>query len=105
VGVGRGCVSVQVLEELFVTLTRKTPRRLDVTSAVAVTEDFAQWTVHAPRSDDVIAAARLNERFQISFWDAMILQSAISLRCDIVYSENLNAGQHYNGVRVVDPFV
>jgi predicted nucleic acid-binding protein len=35
----------------------------------------------------------------------MILQSAISLRCDIVYSENLNAGQHYNGVHVVDPFV
>jgi predicted nucleic acid-binding protein len=100
----RGCVSVQVLQELFVTLTRKIPRPLDAAAALTTVEDLARWTVHVPDADDVIAAARLHKRARLSFWDAMIVQSAMELGCDVLYSEDLNAGQRHDGVLVVDPF-
>ena len=40
----------------------------------------------------------------ISFWDAMIVRSAAKLACPVLYSEKLNEGQIYEGVRVIDPF-
>ncbi len=103
-GDGGGCVSIQVLQELFVTLTRKIPALLDLEAARNVVQDFTKWTVHAPDADDVVAAIRLHERDRISFWDAMIVQSAATLGCDMLYSEDLNAGQRYEGVLVVNPF-
>lgn len=101
---GHGCVSIQVLQELFVTLTRKLPHPLQAEASTNAVEDFARWTVHAPVVEDVLAAIRLHERHGISFWDAMIVQSAAQLGCDVLYSEDLNAGQRYDGVLVVDPF-
>ena len=99
-----GCLSVQVLQELFVTLTRRIATRLDSATAATVVGDYAKWTTHAPGGADVLAAIDLHERFRISFWDAMIVQSAAALGCDVLYSEDLNAGQSYGGVLVVDPF-
>jgi predicted nucleic acid-binding protein len=101
---GHGCVSIQVLQELFVTLTGKLPRSLDADAATNAVEDFARWTVHAPGTEDVLAAIRLHERHHISFWDAMIIRSAGQLGCDVLYTEDLNAGQQYDGVKVVNPF-
>ena len=102
---GRGCVSIQVLQELFVTLTRKLARPLESGSARDVVEALSHWTVHAPTSADVDAAIRIHERYRISIWDAMIVRSAAALGCDTILSEDLNAGQRYDGVLVVDPFV
>lgn len=101
---GNGCVSIQVLQELFVNLTRKLPRPLDANRAARVVEDIARWTVHAPDAADVFDAIRLHERYRISFWDAMIVRSAAVIGCETVLSEDLNAGQRYDGVLVVDPF-
>lgn len=100
----RGCVSVQVLQELFVTLTRKVPQPLDLDSARRVIATISSWTVHAPDAEDVDAAIALHERYHVAFWDAMILRSAINLGCDVLYSEDLNTGQRYDGVLLVDPF-
>ena len=61
--------------------------------------------MHTPTAPDVLAAVDLHERYQISFWDAMILQSAARRGCQVVWSEDLNAGQTYQGVRVVNPFI
>jgi len=101
---GHGRVSIQVLQELFVNLTRKLPRPLDTDAAANVVEDIARWTLHAPDAEDVLAAIRLHERYRISFWDAMIVRSAAALGCETLLSEDLNAGQRYGGVLVVDPF-
>lgn len=101
--VRRGCLSVQVLQEFYVVGTRKlieiAPGDLRMLLA-----DLALWQVHAPTAADVLAAADLHERYQVSFWDALILQSAARLGCPIVWSEDLNAGQVYQGVRVLNPF-
>jgi predicted nucleic acid-binding protein len=53
---------------------------------------------------DVLYAIELHEQMGVSFWDAMILTSTNSLGCRVLYSEDLNAGQSYNGVLVVNPF-
>ena len=99
-----GCVSVQVLQELFVNLTRKVPNPLSARDAATLIEDLSAWTVHSPGVRDVLSAIELHERMSVSFWDAMILTSARSLGCRVLYSEDLSAGQSYDDVLVVNPF-
>ena len=99
-----GCASVQVMQELFVNLTRKVPKPLSVREAAALIEDLSAWTIHSPGVRDVLYAIELHERTGVSFWDAMILTSARSLDCHVLYSEDLSAGQTYDGVLVVNPF-
>jgi predicted nucleic acid-binding protein len=50
------------------------------------------------------AARKIQERFQISYWDAAIVAAAKQLNCEKIYSEDLADGQNYDGVQVVDPF-
>ncbi len=101
---GTGCLSVQVLQELFVTLTRKIPAPLDVGAASLLVSDLSRWQVHAPGSSDVIAAVDVHRRFGVSFWDAMVIHSAGVMGCDVLYTEDLSSGQVYDGVRVLNPF-
>lgn len=100
-----GCVSVQVMQELFVNVTRKVARPLPARDAALLVEDLSAWIVHSPGPWDVLSAIDLHERAGVSFWDAMILASARSLGCRVLYSEDLNAGQSYDGVLVINPFL
>lgn len=102
---GNGCVSIQVLQEYHVTVTRKVPRPLSAEESAQVISGFGYWRVHAPQAEDVIAAIRLQQQFQIAFWDAMIVQSALQLGCAVLWSEDLNAGQRYGQTQVHNPFV
>ncbi|HUY45807.1 MAG TPA: PIN domain-containing protein [Streptosporangiaceae bacterium] len=102
---GDGCLSVQVLQEFFVTVTRKVPKPLDAVSAAAIIADLSHWRVHSPGSDDVLNAIDSHRRHDISFWDAMIICSAASLGCGTLFSEDLNPEQRYDGVRVRNPFL
>lgn len=99
----RGCLSVQVLQEFYVVGARRLIEAAPVDLRV-ILGDLALWHVHAPAAADVLSAVDLHERYQISFWDAMILQSAARLGCAVLWSEDLNAGQRYQGVRVLNPF-
>jgi len=101
---GAGCLSVQVLQEFFVTITRKVPHVLDAAAAESLVRDFTSWTVFAPDEDDVVAAIALHRRAGIAFWDAMVLHSAAAMTCDVVWSEDLNPGQSFEGVTVRSPF-
>jgi predicted nucleic acid-binding protein len=100
-----GCLSVQVLQEFFVTTTRKIPKPLEAPAAGQVINDLALWQVHAPAARDVLAAIDIHQQTGASFWDAMIIRSAQELGCQTLYSEDLNPGQAYAGVRVSNPFL
>ena len=101
---GHGCLSIQVLQEFYVTITRKIANPLLPDLAGQIVGDLGTWHVHSPIVSDVQAAIDLQTRFQISFWDAMIIRSALSLGCDVLWSEDLNPGQSYAGVVVRNPF-
>jgi predicted nucleic acid-binding protein len=101
---GEGCLSVQVLQEFYVTVTRKVARPLDLEAAAQVVADLGRWKTHAPDPHDVLEAIRLHGRGRISFWDAMILHSAAALDCRVLWSEDLKPGRSAAGVVVENPF-
>jgi predicted nucleic acid-binding protein len=99
-----GCLSVQVLQEFFVTVTRKIAKPLDPETAKEIIADLSRWYIHTPAADDVLAAISIHQDTGISFWDSMIVRSAAEIGCTVLYSEDLNVGQEYTGVRVENPF-
>ncbi|MGQ9585537.1 MAG: PIN domain-containing protein [Anaerolineae bacterium] len=101
---GKGCLSIQVLQEFYVTVTQKLPQPLSAEAAAQIISDLSVWRVHRPGVEDVLDAIRLQGRHKVSFWDAMIVTSAIQLGCQTVWSEDLRAGQVYDRIIVVNPF-
>jgi predicted nucleic acid-binding protein len=99
-----GCLSIQVMQEFYVNVTQKVPNRMDNVTAIEIVRDLTYWNVHEPKIDDVINAVDIQLRYQISFWDAMILQSALQLECNLLWSEDLNSGQVYESVKLINPF-
>jgi predicted nucleic acid-binding protein len=89
-----GCLSVQVLQEFFVTTTRKISKPLDAPEAARIIGDLAHWHVHAPAAGDVLAAIEIHQRTRASFWDAMFLRSAKELGCGTLHSEDLTPVRH-----------
>jgi len=100
----RGCISIQVIQE-FTNAALKKRIFTETAKIESVIRDLGEWNVHMPTIEDVLDAARLRERFQLSFWDAMIVHSAAALGCTVFYSEDLNHGQVIDGVRIVNPFL
>ena len=100
----QGCLSIQVLQEFYVNVTQKVAKPLSAEAAEQIIADLAVWEVHRPGVKDVLDAIRLQKRYQVSFWDAMILVSAAQLGCQILWSEDLNPGQVYDQVEVQSPF-
>lgn len=98
------CVSVQVLQELHVTLTQKVAVPVGADTSRHLVDSLCSWRVHQPSCADLAVAIDLQGTAQLSFWDAMILTSAASLECSRLLSEDLNPGQRYGSVAVVNPF-
>lgn len=100
-----GVLSTQVLNEFIVNARRKWRPTPPGSRVEEIVSRYRVWPVHRPDVDDLIAASRLQTRVQLSYWDALIVQSAIALRATRIYSQDLNAGQIIEGVRVVNPLV
>jgi predicted nucleic acid-binding protein len=62
------------------------------------------WNVFVNTAQSILQALEIAERYQISFWDALIVQAAEGFAAEILYTEDLSHGQTYGGVRVVNPF-
>lgn len=101
---GSGVLSVQVLQELFVTLTRKASPPLPPKEARQIVEDLATWRVVEPNSRDVLEAIDISLRWGVSFWDAMVLCAARKGGASVLWSEDLTHGEDYDGVVVSNPF-
>lgn len=101
----QGCISVQVLQELFVSLTKKVNPPLDTELTAQIIRDLSTWQTYVPGKEDVHQAIEICHRYKISFWDAMIIQSAIRIGCRQIWSEDLSETQVYNQVRIINPFV
>lgn len=101
----QAAISVQVMQEFYVNAVGKIARPLTPEQAMARLEAFSRWYVHSPLAADVVAATRLGLRWQLSFWDSMIVSSAIRMGCDVLWTEDLSAGQLIEGLTIRNPFV
>jgi predicted nucleic acid-binding protein len=98
-----GVVSTQVLQELIVNLRRKAGRPLDVKATREIVADYLTWQVVVNGAESILEALDIEGRYQISFWDALVLQAAQASGAEVLYSEDLSSGQKYGSVRVVNP--
>lgn len=101
---GSGCLSVQVLQEFYVTVTQKVPAPLAPDEASRIIADLSHWHVHLAGVGDILDAIDILQRCQLSFWDALIVRSAQALGCNVIWTEDLNPGQCYEGIRALNPF-
>jgi predicted nucleic acid-binding protein len=95
-------LSTQVIQEFYVTASRKLkmPRR-ELRDAVAA---FLVLPLIVADGDVIQSAMRIEERYQISFWDALIVAAAEKGGADVLYTEDLNDGQRYGTVVAKNPF-
>jgi len=100
----QGCLSVQVLQEFYVTVTRKVAQPIQPEEAAVLIRDLSYWRIHTPTAQDVLSAIDLQTYYRISFWDAMVIHSALCLGCGVIWSEDLSDGQMYHQVTVKNPF-
>jgi predicted nucleic acid-binding protein len=99
---GRGVISTQVLQEYYVTATRK----LGVAplAAKSVVQSFRMFEIVQLSPELIEQAIDRSVLSQLSFWDALIVAASAASGCTTIYSEDLNAGQVIGGVKVVNPF-
>jgi len=101
---GSGRVSVQVLCELYVTLTRKLDRPLPRVDAQAVVRSLFAWQPAVVDRSTVEAAWQLQERYALSWWDALIVAAAQTTGSSILLTEDLGHDHVLGAVRAVNPF-
>jgi len=98
-------LSVQVIQEFYARATR--PSRQDPLThedAMLLIESWSRFPIREIDFEIVLAALSTRHRYRISYWDAAIIEAARAAGCDVVLSEDLNRGQDYGGVRVMNPF-
>jgi predicted nucleic acid-binding protein len=99
------CVSVQVLQEFYTQATRPTRRgRLRADEAAILVTAWTRLRVVDLTIAIVERAIATSQRFQISYWDAAVLEAARTAGCSTVLSEDLQHGQDFDGVHVINPF-
>lgn len=99
-----GVVSIQVLQEFYVNVTRKLKKPLSSEKALAIVEEYLTWSVVENTGRLLVNAIELQQRAQLSFWDSMVVQAALDAGCERLYSEDLNDGQRFGSLVVINPF-
>ena len=100
-----GILSVQVLQEFYVNVTRKISRPLTPASARGLIQNYLAWHVETNEPSTVLLASEIGERNLLSFWDALIVASASKAGADRILSEDLNHGQVIEGILIENPFL
>lgn len=97
-----GVVSMQVLQEYFVTVTQKL--KVDSPAARRKVEILSEFDVVAPDVADILAAIDLHRLHGFSFWDALVVRAAKQAGCRVLLSEDFQDGREIDGVKVLNPF-
>jgi predicted nucleic acid-binding protein len=98
-----GALSMQVLQEFYMNVTRKIPRPISRASARLVVNTYTIWCVETTPSE-IFMAFHIEDESHLGFWDALIVAAAIKSGAHRILSEDLNAGQTISGVRIENPF-
>ena len=101
---GEALVSTQVLQELYVVLTRRFRPLVSAATAAKLVDWFSQIDVVQITPSIILAAIATHQRHAMSFWDALIVQAASAGDAERVLSEDLQDGLEIEGVRIENPF-
>lgn len=98
-------LSTQVLHEFYVNVTQKIPSPLPLPTARRIVEHYLAWRVEILEPLATLRASEIQERWDLSFWDALIVVAAIQGGAQRLYTEDLSHGQQIEGILVVNPFL
>jgi predicted nucleic acid-binding protein len=101
----KGVISVQVMQEFYVCVTTKILKPLPLKVARNILEYLLNWDLIINDEYITIKAIDLQEKYRFSFWDSLIVQSAIQSQAYTLLSEDLSDGQIIENVKIVNPFV
>jgi predicted nucleic acid-binding protein len=99
-----GVLSTQVLHEFCVTV-RRLNRNFPLEDLQHIVRNFLGWEIVVNTGESILNALGMESRYKISFWDALIVNAAQISHADVLYTEDLNDGQVFGSVRVVNPLL
>jgi predicted nucleic acid-binding protein len=99
-----GILSTQVLQEFYATITRKIPRPVSKKDARELVHTYTAWRVVVVDAADILIASDFEERLKLSFWDSLILTSALKSNAETLVTEDLQDGFRHKGLIVTNPF-
>ncbi|MDE2979212.1 MAG: PIN domain-containing protein [Acidobacteriota bacterium] len=99
-----GRLSTQVLQELYAVLTRKVRPAMELELARSIVRDLGSWKPLSLEPAVLERAWNLESRYSLSWWDSLIVAAAQASQCGVLLTEDLQDGQQFGGVRIVDPF-
>ena len=101
---GEIVISTQVLQEFYAAVTRKFTRQLSEEQILLATRNLGRLPIVQVNVGMIFEAIDLRRRFQLSFWDSLILQAALDSECSLLLTEDLQHGQRIGGLTVEHPF-
>ena len=101
---GNGVLSTQVLQEFYVNVRRKAQKPISHDQAQALITDYLSWDPVVNDGATLLEAIDVERRYQLSFWDAMIVVAAQKSGASVLFSEDFNDGQKFGSVQIQNPF-
>lgn len=99
---GAGRISFQVLQEFYVNVAQKWPNARG--QAREEVRDLLAWRPVRVDTEILEHAWLIQDRFKLAFWDSLIVAAAKSVSCLYLLTEDLQDGQEFDGLRVLNPF-
>jgi predicted nucleic acid-binding protein len=100
---GNGRISFQVLQEFYSKVSQKSPAARE--EARSEVRDLLAWNPVPVSAETLDRSWKIQDRYQLSFWDALIVAAAKSAFCRFLLTEDLQSGQDLDGLLVVNPFL
>ena len=100
-----GALSVQVLQEFYVNVTRKFAKQLSDEQILLATRTLGRLRVVEVSVQMIFSAIGLARQFRLSFWDSLILEAALESQCKLLLTEDLQHGQRIGSLTIENPFL
>ncbi len=102
---GNGILSTQVLQEFYVNVRRKAKRPVSIEQARSLISDYLSWDPIVNDGATMLEAIDVEQRYQLSFWDSLIVAAAQKGGASVLFSEDFNQGQKFGSVVIQNPFI
>jgi predicted nucleic acid-binding protein len=102
---GQAAISAQVLSEFFVTITQKAKKPMPIERARREIEMLANLEIAEIDASMVLRAIAIKQRWQLNYWDSLIIAAAERTKCATVYSEDFSDGQRFGAIAIHNPFI